>query len=157
MGEAGKHRVSQNVAVRNTFRTFLFAAAAYPNQQVVDFVSPPSYRRDLLVVARHTAIISKYMDKLHDTTRSNKENMTSGKEKTVSFNVQLPKVQIHSSHSLWHYRNMYTKITLFSAVVLLARPIFRPQKFGLGANEPEFPTRLRETLSLGGSSPEVVA
>ena len=57
MGEAGKHRVSQNVAVRNTFRTLLFAAAAYPNQQVADLVSPPSYRRDLLVVARHTAIL----------------------------------------------------------------------------------------------------
>ena len=57
MSEAGKHRVSQNVAVRNTFRTFLFAAAAYPNQQVVDLVSPPSYRRDLHVVARHTAIL----------------------------------------------------------------------------------------------------
>ena len=81
MGAAGKHRVSQNVVVRNTFRTFLVAAAAYPNQQVVDLVSPPSYRLDPLVVARHTDIFSKYMDNLHDTTRSNKENMTSGKEK----------------------------------------------------------------------------
>ena len=91
------------------------------------------------------------MEKLHDTTRSIKENNTSGKEKTVSFDVQLPKVQTHNSHSLCHYRNMYTNIILFSAVVLFARPIFRPQKFGLGANETKFPTRLRETLSLGGS------
>ena len=90
------------------------------------------------------------MDKLHDTTRSNKENMTSGKEKTVSIDVQLPKVQTHNSHSLWHYRNMYTNIILFSAVVLFARPTFRPQKFGLRANEREISTRLRETLSLGG-------
>ena len=45
---------------------------------------------------------------------------------------------------------MYMNIILFSAVVLFARPTFRPQKFGLRADEREFPTRLRETLSLGG-------
>ena len=152
MGAAGKHRVSQNVAVRNTFRTFLFAAAAYPNQQVVDLVSPPSYRRDLLLVASHTAIFSKYMDKLHDTTRSNKENMTSGKEKTVSIDVQLPKVQTHNSHSLWHHRNMRKNIILFSAVVLFAHPTFRPQKFGLRANEPEFQrVSVKHFLSVEGS------
>ena len=64
--------------------------------------------------------------------------------------IQLLKVQTHSSHSLWHYRNMYTNIILFSAVVLFARPTFRPQKIGLRANEREISTRLRETLSLGG-------
>ena len=100
---------------------------------VVDIVSPPSCRRDLLVVARHTAMFSKYMDKLHDTTTSNKENMTSGKEKAVSIDVQLPKVQTHSSHSQWHYRNMHTN-NIFSAVVLFARTTFRPQKFGLRGN-----------------------
>ena len=56
--------------------------------------------------------------------------MTSGKEKTVSIDVQLPKVQTHSSHSLWDHRNMHTN-NIFSAVVLFARPTFRPQKFGL--------------------------
>ena len=74
------------------------------------------------------------MDMLYDTTRSIKENNTSGKEKTVSFDVQLLKVQIHSSHSLWHSRDMHTNNILLSAVVLFARPTFRPQKFGLRAN-----------------------
>ena len=49
---------------------------------------------------------------------------------------------------------MHTNIILFSAVELFARPTFRPQKFGLRSDEREFSTRLRETLSLGGSFSE---
>ena len=88
----------------------------------------------------------------------------------MSIDVQLPKVQTHSSHSLWHHRNMHTNTILFYAVVLFARPTFRPQKFGLRADakksgdsqfqvsekrnqiwlEREFSSRLRETHSPGG-------